>query len=333
MSPQYPDLNCARVSRPSWLGLFLSPWLGVEDHLTLFFFWSLTALLTASVWIAWRVAFLLSANIVGSTMLRCLVDSVSFIRLLEVSLVVIEWQKFSGSRHLAKYCADSSSECSLTFSISASTYKYQHWTSCDNQWQSSEPISVYNGCFCSLCRAGLYSKQVQHSWWTQLPCKSSVLFPSVVSRMYLPSHWGYCFCWILFLLRSRYACWMIEMCLGRLLISLGIGPAVAVSPHWVLSDGSWLGVGPGWTTWLNNILFWLKKSIRSCPSWTRLFHLGSCLCYPLGPESWLRWPTRLCHQHNRPAWPVLSVLACQQCRSWTSTVTVLSRVERRCWLS
>ena len=35
-----------------------------------------------------------------------LVHSVSFIRLLGVSLVVIEWQTFSGSRHLAKYCAD-----------------------------------------------------------------------------------------------------------------------------------------------------------------------------------------------------------------------------------
>ena len=37
------------------------------------------------------------------------------------SILVIEWLKLSGSRHLAKYCADSSYECSLTFSISAST--------------------------------------------------------------------------------------------------------------------------------------------------------------------------------------------------------------------
>ena len=29
----------------------------------------------------------------------------------------MEWQTFPGSRHLAKYCADSSSECSLTFSV------------------------------------------------------------------------------------------------------------------------------------------------------------------------------------------------------------------------
>ena len=39
----------------------------------------------------------------------------------------------------------------------------RHWTSCDSQWQSSEPRSVYIGCFCSLCGEGLYSKQVQHS--------------------------------------------------------------------------------------------------------------------------------------------------------------------------
>ena len=42
---------------------------------------------------------------------------ISFIRLLGVSLVVMEWQTFPGSRHLAKYCADSSSECSLTFYV------------------------------------------------------------------------------------------------------------------------------------------------------------------------------------------------------------------------
>ena len=31
--------------------------------------------------------------------------------------MVIEWQTFSGSRYLAKYCTDSSSECSLTFNF------------------------------------------------------------------------------------------------------------------------------------------------------------------------------------------------------------------------
>ena len=126
------------------------------------------------------------------------------------------------------------------------------WTSCDSQWQSSEPRSVYIGCFCSLCRVGLDSKQVQHSWWSisQLPCKSSVMSSSVVPMMYLSRPWGYCSYWILSLLRSRCACWMIGRCLVRLLISLGIGPAVAVSPQWVLSDGSWLGVDLGWTSWL-----------------------------------------------------------------------------------
>ena len=31
---------------------------------------------------------------------------------------------FPGSRHLAKYCADSSTQCSLTFSIFASTCRW-----------------------------------------------------------------------------------------------------------------------------------------------------------------------------------------------------------------
>ena len=39
---------------------------------------------------------------------------------LRGSLVVMELLTSSGSRHLAKYCADSSSECSLTFSTFAS---------------------------------------------------------------------------------------------------------------------------------------------------------------------------------------------------------------------
>ena len=42
-SLQYPDLNRARVVRSSLLGLFLSRWLGVADHLTLysfFFIWT-----------------------------------------------------------------------------------------------------------------------------------------------------------------------------------------------------------------------------------------------------------------------------------------------------
>ena len=79
-----------------------------------------TACLTAIVWIAWSVVFLSFAIISGSTALRCLVNRVSFIILLGGSLVVMEKLTFSGSRHLAKYCADSSSECSFTFSMFAS---------------------------------------------------------------------------------------------------------------------------------------------------------------------------------------------------------------------
>ena len=71
--------------------------------------------------IAWSVVFLSFAIISGSTALRCLVNRVSLIILLWGSLVVMEKVTFSGSRHLAKYCADSSSECSFTFNMSAST--------------------------------------------------------------------------------------------------------------------------------------------------------------------------------------------------------------------
>ena len=109
---------------------------------TILFSWSLTALLTASVWIAWSVAFLLSANIIGFTVLRRLVNSVFFTRLLGVSLVVIECHTFSGSRHLAKYCADSGSECSLTFSISAYTCR---WSTLDILWQ---PVAIPRASFC-----------------------------------------------------------------------------------------------------------------------------------------------------------------------------------------
>ena len=54
------------------------------------------------------------------------------VRLLGVSLVVMEWQTFPGSRHLAEYCADSTSECSLIFSILVSACRWS--ISCDSQW-------------------------------------------------------------------------------------------------------------------------------------------------------------------------------------------------------
>ena len=50
-------------------------------------------------------------------------------------------------------------------------------------------------------------------------------------------------------------------------------------------------------------------------------------------ECWLLWSTRLGYQHNRPAWPGMSVSACQQCRCWIATVTVWSLAGRRCRLS
>ena len=91
--------------------------------------------------ITWSVSFLLCTNIIGSTVLRCLVNSVSFIRLLGVSLVVIEWQTFSSSRHLTKYCACISSECSLTFGISASTCRC---STLDILWQ---PVAILRTSF------------------------------------------------------------------------------------------------------------------------------------------------------------------------------------------
>ena len=52
--------------------------------------WSLlTALSTASVWSTWSVAFLSCLTIIGSTVFRCLVFSVSFICLSGVALVVM----------------------------------------------------------------------------------------------------------------------------------------------------------------------------------------------------------------------------------------------------
>ena len=129
--------------------------------------------------------------------------------------------------------------------------------------------------------------------------------------MYLPRPWGCWFYWILSPLRSRCACWMTERCLGILLISLGIGPVVAVSPQWVFSDGYWLGVGP----WLNNMTEDFGAEINK------------------ELEFWLLWSTRLGYQHSRPAWPVMSVSACQQCTCWIATMTVWSLAGRRCLLS
>ena len=62
----------------------------------------------------------------------------------------------------------------------------RHCSSCDSQWQSSEPHSVCIGCYCSWYRVGLYSKLEQHSSISQLPCMSSVICHSVVHRMYEP---------------------------------------------------------------------------------------------------------------------------------------------------
>ena len=91
------------------------------------------------------VGFLLYANILGSTVLRCLVKNVFFVRLLGVSLVVMEWQPFPGSRFLAKYCAESSSEWSFTISILGSTCR---WSTLDILWQ---PIAIIRDSFSVYC--------------------------------------------------------------------------------------------------------------------------------------------------------------------------------------
>ena len=198
-----------------------------------------TAWLTAVVWIAWSVVFLSFAIISGSTALRCLVNRGSFIILLGGSLVVMEKLTLSGSRHLAKYYADSSSECSFTFSRFASACRWSTMAFCDIRWKSSEPHFACIGYFYSWCRVGLCSKLVQHNLWSisQPPCKSLARFLSVVPRMYQPKPWGYYFCRILSLLHGCYAYWMIVRCPYEHLKSLGTVPEVAVSPRWVFSGG------------------------------------------------------------------------------------------------
>ena len=74
--------------------------------------------------------------------------------------MVVELLTFSGSRHLAKYYADSSSECSFTL---------KHIVFCmlvidtGHPVESSDPQFACIEYFCSWCRVGLCSKQVQHS--------------------------------------------------------------------------------------------------------------------------------------------------------------------------
>ena len=146
---------------------------------------------------------------------------------------------FSGSRYLAKYCADSSSECSFTFSMFASACRWSTPTFCDIRWKSSEPHFACIWYFCSWCRVCLWSKLVQHNLWSisQPPCMSLVRFLSVVPRMYQSKHWGCYFCRILSLLHGCYAYRMIVRCPCGLLKSLGTVPEVAVSPRWVFSGG------------------------------------------------------------------------------------------------
>ena len=119
-SLQCPDLSWARVVRSFRVNSFSEMLIaGGRLSNTSFLPRLVTAGLTAILWIAWSVVFLSFAIISGSTALRCLVNRVSFIILLGGSLVVMEKLTFSCSRYLAKYCADSSYECSFTFSMFA----------------------------------------------------------------------------------------------------------------------------------------------------------------------------------------------------------------------
>ena len=86
---------------------------GGRPSSTTFLSWHWTAL-TDAVWSASFLFFPFS-TIIGSTVFRCLVYSVSFIYLSGVALVVMEWHTFLGSRHLVKYCADSNSWVLLNF--------------------------------------------------------------------------------------------------------------------------------------------------------------------------------------------------------------------------
>ena len=144
-----------RGLHPSWFCSCKSPGVynirilvarGLSFHFwlsrTTFLSWRWTALTTAAVWSAWSVVFLSLFTIIGSTIFRCLVYSVSFICLSGMALVVMGWHTFPGSRHLAKYCADSNSECSLTFSISASVCR---WSILDILWH---PVAILRASFC-----------------------------------------------------------------------------------------------------------------------------------------------------------------------------------------
>ena len=145
MSLHYPDLKRTTVARSFLVGSFSELLIGGRgNHQPYHSFPDyLSSLLTASVLIAWNVAFVSSANIIGFSVLRCLVNSVSFLRLLDVSLVVMELTVFSGSRHMAKYWADGIPFISTVQLLRAGD---RYWTFCDSKWRSSTPRSVYIAC-------------------------------------------------------------------------------------------------------------------------------------------------------------------------------------------
>ena len=78
--------------------------------------------------------------------------------------MVRELLTFSGSRHLAKYCADIVAlSVPLLSALFLRRAGDRHLTSYDSRWKSSEPHSVCIGCFCSWCHVGFCSKHVQRS--------------------------------------------------------------------------------------------------------------------------------------------------------------------------
>ena len=84
-----------------------------------------------------------------------------------------------GSRNLAKYCADSSSECSLAFSF------YMHVV------DTGHRVVIHIASFC-VYQIGLNSKQKKHNCFiSRPPGMSSAMFSSIVPKMYLPTPWGY----------------------------------------------------------------------------------------------------------------------------------------------
>ena len=117
---QWPERSWERVVLCGLLSeVSVSLMSGGRSRNTLLTVCFLLDLETAAVWTALSDSLVVSASN-GAMVVWCLEYRVCFIIRRGWSSVVMLWHTFSWSRHLTKYCADSRSECSVTFSICAS---------------------------------------------------------------------------------------------------------------------------------------------------------------------------------------------------------------------